>query len=102
MYFGSKRNLIFMPNRRKISKFLSYILRHNPGKIGLDLDRAGWASVKDLLEKASKHGMTIPLSQLRDVVYHSNKKRFTFSDDGKYIRANYGHSIAVKLGYEPK
>src|SRR5262249_23108483 len=28
--------------------------------------------------------------------------RFSFSDDGLYIRANQGHSIQVDLGYEPR
>jgi len=26
----------------KTSKFLSFVLRHNPGAIGLTLDSAGW------------------------------------------------------------
>ncbi len=91
-----------MANKRKVSKFLSYVLRHNPEKIGIRLDPAGWTPVDDLLEKAAENGMHISQSQLNDVVHNSEKKRFSFSDDGEYIRANYGHSINVELGYEPK
>jgi len=34
-----------------ISKFLSLILRHNPGEIGLTLDSQGWALIDDYLKK---------------------------------------------------
>jgi len=34
-------------NKRRISKFLSLILRHNPGKIGLKLDDNGWQKSKN-------------------------------------------------------
>ena len=36
----------------KISKFLSYVLRHRPDEIGLALDANGWASVAELIERA--------------------------------------------------
>ena len=32
----------------RISRFLSLVLRHDPGRIGLELDREGWASVAGL------------------------------------------------------
>ena len=31
------------------SKFISLILRHRPGIIGITLDEHGWADVKDLI-----------------------------------------------------
>lgn len=36
----------------KVSKFLSYVLRHKPEAINLTLDDKGWASVADIIEKA--------------------------------------------------
>ena len=33
----------------KVSRFLSLILRHHPEKIGITLDKHGWASVAELL-----------------------------------------------------
>ncbi|MBL4648571.1 MAG: RNA 2'-phosphotransferase [Aureispira sp.] len=39
------------PNHKKISKFLSLVLRHKPETIGLDLDENGWAETQVLLEK---------------------------------------------------
>lgn len=81
---------------KKKSKFLSLVLRHSPGKIGIELDDAGWADVKTLLRKA---GMNMNL--LEEVVETNNKKRFEFNDSKTKIRARQGHSVKIDLGYEP-
>jgi putative RNA 2'-phosphotransferase len=84
-----------------ISKFLSLVLRHEPARIGLTLDDAGWASVDELLAKASSSGRPVTRALLEEVVATSDKKRFAFSADGQRIRANQGHSINVELGLAP-
>jgi putative RNA 2'-phosphotransferase len=33
----------------RTSKFLSLLLRHEPERVGLELDQAGWVSVRELL-----------------------------------------------------
>ena len=38
-----------MKKTAKISKFLSLVLRHEPEKIGITLDSAGWVGIEDLL-----------------------------------------------------
>jgi putative RNA 2'-phosphotransferase len=91
-----------MANRTiKISKFLSLVLRHKPETIDLTLDEAGWASVAELLQQCEQHGFSVSRSELEGVVVTNDKQRFSFSEDGCYIRANQGHSIAVALGYQP-
>jgi len=79
------------------SKFLSWVLRHQPQAIGLRLDAQGWASIDELLRLAQP---THPLThaQLQRVVAHSDKQRFAISADGLRIRANQGHSLPVDLG----
>lgn len=84
-----------------ISKFMSLVLRHQPGKIDLALDGAGWADVADLLARAATAGRVITRDQLNEVVATSDKRRFALSDDGLRIRANQGHSIDVDLGLAP-
>jgi putative RNA 2'-phosphotransferase len=84
-----------------ISKFLSLILRHNPGKIGLTLDANGWADVDELLQKANRTGFRFDRQMLEKVVAENDKKRFAFSPDGTKIRASQGHSIQVDLQLEP-
>lgn len=87
--------------RVRKSKFLSLVLRHRPGLIGLTLDPAGWVSVEELLRACRAHGRAITLDELRDVVAGNDKRRFAFSEDGRMIRASQGHSVAVELGYSP-
>jgi putative RNA 2'-phosphotransferase len=85
-----------------ISKFMSLVLRHEPAKIGLALDAAGWVDVDELLARAAAAGRAITRDQLNEVVATSDKRRFALSDDGLRIRANQGHSIEVELGLEPQ
>jgi putative RNA 2'-phosphotransferase len=85
----------------RISKFLSLVLRHRPEKIGLTLDEAGWTPVANLIEACNRHGFPLSLTELQAVVAKNDKVRFSFSADGRLIRANQGHSVPVNLGYEP-
>lgn len=87
--------------KTKVSKFLSLVLRHDPGKIGITLDPAGWVGVRELLDALGRHGTALGEAELRHVVETCEKKRFAFSDDGMRIRASQGHSVAVELGYAP-
>ncbi|CAJ0809951.1 RNA 2'-phosphotransferase [Ralstonia flaminis] len=86
---------------KSLSKFLSLILRHEPKRIGLTLDDAGWAGIDALLERAAASGRPMTRQQLEAVVETSDKKRFAISEDGLRIRANQGHSIDVDLGLLP-
>ena len=85
----------------RTSKFLSYVLRHNPGALGLSLDPGGWANVETLIERARSKGRSLSRSHLRHVIEAGDKTRFALSADGSKIRANYGHSIDVDLDLEP-
>ena len=52
----------------RTSKFLSLVLRHEPERVGLKLDSAGWTSVAELLEAANRHGVALTLEQLKNIV----------------------------------
>lgn len=82
----------------RLSRFLSLILRHNPGKINLTLDAQGWADVNELLERMNAKGKRINFATLEEVVATNNKKRFAFNEDKTRIRANQGHSISIDPG----
>jgi putative RNA 2'-phosphotransferase len=88
-------------NRTAASKFLSFVLRHEPEAIGVALDAAGWVDVDVLLQACAKHGRSISRDELDEIVATNPKQRFAFSEDGRRIRANQGHSTAVDLGHEP-
>jgi putative RNA 2'-phosphotransferase len=87
--------------RKKKSKFLSLVLRHQPDKIGIKLDQAGWVDVDVLMAALSCHRKGISRATLEEVVRTNDKQRFSFNDDGTRIRANQGHSVEIELGYEP-
>lgn len=82
------------------SKFLSFVLRHQPDAIGIKLDLEGWADIATLIAAAGKHGKQLDLDLIRSVVATNDKKRFALSDDGLRIRAVQGHSTeSVDIRY---
>lgn len=87
---------------KSISKFLSLVLRHEPGKIGITLDENGWTDCGTLIEAAARNGRKFSRAQLLEVVTTNDKQRFSFSDDGLRIRANQCHSVKVDLALEPQ
>jgi putative RNA 2'-phosphotransferase len=85
----------------RISKLLSFGLRHDPGALGLDLDDAGWAAVVAVLAALSNRGEPVSPDELEEIVRTSDKQRFALSPDRTRIRANQGHSVDVDLGLPP-
>jgi putative RNA 2'-phosphotransferase len=83
----------------KISKYLSYILRHKPESIGIKLSESGWCTIDELIEKTTEFDLTKP--HLKLVVKNNDKQRFTFNLSGTMIRANQGHSVEVDLDLKP-
>ena len=88
-------------NTIKISKYLARHLRHDPQRIGLSPDSAGWVAAVDLLAACARNNMPITRAELDTVVAENDKQRFAVSDDGKRIRASQGHSIPVDLELAP-
>lgn len=70
---------------QKISKKLSWLLRHGAPSAGIAMDAAGWVSVSDVLKTLS-----ISLFELDLAVRENNKSRLERSGDR--IRACQGHS----------
>lgn len=90
-----------MDERRtvKVSKYLSKHLRHQPERLGLTLDAAGWVEIDDLMAACAAHGFPFTRAELDHVVAANDKKRFAI--DGTRIRASQGHSVEVELGLPP-
>lgn len=82
-----------------ISKFLSLVLRHQPGTIGIQLDKNGWTDIAVLIEKAKNHGIKFDREILNHIVETNSKKRFAFNKTLDKIRASQGHSVEIELGY---
>jgi putative RNA 2'-phosphotransferase len=89
--------------KKKTSKFLSYVLRHHPELINLNLDENGWANVDKLITKSKRdsyEGFTF--EELDEIVQTNEKKRFAFNEDKTRIRASQGHSIEINLALIPQ
>lgn len=85
----------------RLSKRLSYVLRHHPASAGLTLDEQGWVAVDELLAGLSATGAPVSRVQLDAVVAGNDKQRFALRpgpDGRERIRASQGHSVPVDLG----
>lgn len=89
-------------NDFRLSKRLSYVLRHDPDSVGVALDAAGWADVDELLAALRSHGTRLSRGDLDRLVAGSDKQRFAFDESGTRVRASQGHSVPVDLGYSPQ
>jgi len=84
----------------KISKTISYALRHRPDEFGLKPDAEGWVPINDLIKSASSNlGFAISQQDIEEIISLSEKKRFEISGDR--IRATYGHSFDSKIEFKP-
>lgn len=81
--------------RVNISKFLSYILRHNPARFNLRIDKNGYIDINDILAILKKRFQGFTKEELLKLVKQGSKGRFEVLDDK--IRATYGHSISIEL-----
>lgn len=81
-------------DRVRLSKRMSRALRHDPGRVGLVLDDAGWVSVEDLCRALGVSG-----AEVEDVVRHGSKQRYELT--GGHIRARYGHSLPGHVDLPP-
>jgi len=84
---------------KKLSKGMSYWLRHKPEDIGLNLSKDGWVDTQELIDKGQKK-MMFDFNDVKQVVQQNDKQRFAMSGDFLKIRANQGHSIDVEIKFQ--
>ena len=60
---------------KRISKFASKVLRHQPEMIGLELDADGYVDVDDLLAGMARKGLRVSRPELEEVVQTNDKQR---------------------------
>jgi len=82
--------------RVKVSKFVSYLLRHDP--MGLVMDEEGFVDLDELVSKVKERFLGVDVGFLRRLVEEGERKRFEVVGDR--VRALYGHSFPVYLRLE--
>lgn len=85
----------------KLSKEISYALRHAPWEYELELDREGFVPVQQLIDALNENGKydrLVTVSDLAHIIEISDKKRHELKGDT--IRALYGHSVPMHISKE--
>lgn len=84
--------------RTRLSRRMSAVLRHHQ-EVGMD-DR-GWLGIDALVQAyEDRHGARLSPDEFVRIARHHADTRFEL--DGHRIRARYGHSTGVDLGYLPE
>jgi len=79
----------------RVSKYMSYLLRHDPGD--LDVSRDGFVDLQALVSVMRKRYRWLRPGDVKQVVRSDEKGRFEIRKS--QIRAKYGHSIDVGLNF---
>ncbi len=86
--------MVLVPPER-VSRFLSFLLRHRPRDYPLSFDRQGFVPWDDLIAMVQERFPEITAEEVRAMIEGSDKQRFELRE-GK-VRATYGHSFPVDL-----
>lgn len=91
---------LLSPERQKqLSKFLSLVLRHEPGKIGVVLGNEGFVPLAEFVAAVNRQRAysRVTGAHVCEVVAASDKQRFEIVN-GR-IRARYRHSVEEAVTY---
>ena len=88
--------------RTRLSRFLSYALRHAPDRVGITLDAQGWADLPSVLEACNAAGPGATRDMILEVVRRCEKQRFEYDTPADRIRSVHGHSVEIDLALEPR
>jgi len=80
----------------RLSRFLTFLLRHKPKDYPLTIDREGFAPWQEVVDMVQERFYDATEEQIRDLIASGEKKRFEMRGDK--VRATYGHSFPVDLG----
>jgi putative RNA 2'-phosphotransferase len=78
----------------RFSRWMAYVLRHNPERYGLQPDKHGFVDLDTFIQIAKRRYPNVTPEQLREFISLNGAARFEVS--GAQLRARYGHSIPVE------
>ena len=75
---------------------MCYLLRHNPSKGKLTLDKYGYVNIDKLAESLSKltHD-NVTTTDIKEIIHNDPKGRYTLNNHN--VKCNFGHSIPIEL-----
>lgn len=83
----------------RFSRWMSYVLRHNPTRYGLQPDRHGYVNLEEFYLIARRRYPAVTPERLRQLIEEGGTGRFEVTGDR--LRARYGHSIPVEPAGAP-
>lgn len=66
-----------VPRAVQVSKKIAWLLRHGAEEEGLQLDSGGFINAQDVLNNRKIRSLKVSLDELKQLVEHNDKKRFT-------------------------
>lgn len=78
----------------RFSRWIAYVLRHNPARYGLSPDRHGYVDLETFLQIAKRRYPALTEEWLRGFLTSAGAARFELTPT--QLRARYGHSIPVE------
>jgi len=80
----------------RLSRFLTFLLRHKPKDYPLTIDPEGFAPWQEVVDMVQERFYDVTEEQICSLIAGAEKKRFEIRGDK--VRATYGHSFPVDLG----
>ena len=82
--------------RKRLSKYLSLVLRHRPEAAGVELDARGRCPI-ELLAAAASRALRFPVDRaaIEELARPAPGEKVRFELDGDLVRAGHGHSLSV-------
>jgi len=84
----------------KISKFLSFLLRHGVEEFDISHDEHGYAPIESIMKILRARYKAFGIDDLLRIAHADPKGRYEI--DGDRIRARYGHSVSVTARAAPE
>ena len=81
-------------NAERFSRWMAYVLRHNPERYGLQPDQHGYVDLAEFVRIAKSRYPELSPDRLREFVAENVASRFEVTE--VQVRARYGHSISVQ------
>ncbi|MGN0298266.1 MAG: RNA 2'-phosphotransferase [Lachnospiraceae bacterium] len=80
--------------KKEVERVLIRAMRHAPESLGLTLDKAGYASVSQIIEGLRDKGYDV---NREDIEMLGQNERYRFDECHTKMRADYGNSTGLKL-----
>jgi putative RNA 2'-phosphotransferase len=84
----------------RVSKLMSLVLRHKPEQFDVLLDPEGYVSIDDLVRALRGSIADASIDDVRRAVETIEPDKARFSISGTDIKANYGHSLNMRIAHQ--